>query len=109
MVRAEGMAKAVRRGSSAVVSGGRCGRSPGGRPRHRPVFGGSGRRGVPQIRRGSHDNVIAWPDFASLGEDMVQEYGLFIGGKSRKPDRKRLQTHKPARGSDPAPIPPAPK
>src|SRR2546425_129308 len=109
MGRAEGMAKAVRRGSSAVVSGGRCGRSPGGRPRHRPVFGGSGRRGVPQIRRGSHDNVIAWPDFASLGEDMVQEYGLFIGGKWRKSDGKRFETHNPATGETLATFPLATK
>src|SRR5256712_8144490 len=109
MGRAEGMAKAVRRGSSAVVSGGRCGRSPGGRPRHRPVFGGSGRRGVPQIRRGSHDNVIAWPDFASLGEDMVQEYGLFIGGKWRKSDGKRFETHNPGTGETLATFPLATK
>src|SRR2546422_2989683 len=109
MGRSEGMEKAVRCGSSAIVSGCRCGRSPRCRPRHRPVFGGSGRRGVPQIHRGSHDNVIAWPDFASLGEDMVQEYGLFIGGKWRKSDGKRFETRNPATGETLATFPLATK
>src|SRR2546428_5085536 len=109
MGRSEGMEKAVRCGSSAIVSGCRCGRSPRCRPRHRPVFGESGRRGVPQIHRGSHDNVIAWPDFASLGEDMVQEYGLFIGGKWRKSDGKRFETRNPATGETLATFPLATK
>jgi len=29
---------------------------------------------------------------------MVQEYGLFIGGKWRKSDGKRFETHNPATG-----------
>src|SRR3989475_539866 len=36
------------------------------------------------MRRGSHANVIAWPDFSYLGEDMCQDDDLFIGGQRRE-------------------------
>src|SRR6059036_4103102 len=40
---------------------------------------------------------------------MVQEYGLFIGGKWRKSDGKRFETHNPATGETLATFPLATK
>src|SRR5205823_838286 len=71
-------------------------------PLVRSLRGPTGRRAADPVlapRRAAWNKVLASSGLGTVaGEPLVQEYGLFIGGKWRKSEGKRFDTRNPATG-----------